>query len=411
MPNRTPLTFKTITVHFIYSFVLRGPDRIVIRPAEDLAHLSKRNLAICPGPARKKGILPHLLLKSEARHYQYPGTDTSEIHDRDRNITIPCHVERLVRVSPTGGTCTISVTIRQLADQSLGTEDALKMFSLVVNDDDTFTFEWNADAFVPGLFKATLDDICGTEQSDSKVQQLDREYVERQDPWVVTVLEVTGAAADKLLVGSSNDSDPARTKMLNIRDYEEDLAQILFRSIAKGFVLEPAYLSAPSAIGLPGLFSVNLDARLNVHLSHRSMLCVCRHAQESPANYFVPSLLDLCELARSRWHSLVILNKEIDKTLFNLRETIRNESRDPWLRQEIMEIREWLAVCMDDQLMYTVAGDALSRIYHVYREWLRLESLKELLFQKVDLLDRLYQDVVALRYSSPLAVVRPDAAV
>jgi hypothetical protein len=404
MPDRPTLTFKAVTVHFIYSFVLRSADRIVIRPSEDLAQLNDSIFTIESGPVRKKGIQPHLQLTSEARHFEYHVAERHEIVDPEMDIRVPCEVRRTIRLFPTGGTCTIAVTIRQQTERPLGREDVLRMFSLV-HDDPDFTFEWDANAFVPELFEAALTAICS---KDGKLRWLDKEYVKKQDPWVVTVLEVIGPAADELLTGSTIDTDPARTKMLYIRRYEEELAQILFRSIAKDFLLEPAYLSAPSAVGVPGLYSVNLDARLNVHLSHRSMLCVCRDANESPASYFVPSLLDMCELARSRWHTLVILNKEIDRTLFNLRNTIEDEAGDPRLRREIMQIREWLAVSMDDQLMYTVAGDALSRIYHIYRDWLRLDSLKELLFQKVDLLDRLYQDVVALRYRSPFSEIIVD---
>jgi hypothetical protein len=177
--------------------------------------------------------------------------------------------------------------------------------------------------------------------------------------------------------------------VLSIRPYESEVAEIVFRSIAEDLVLEPAYVQPPNTRSVPGLFSVNVDARLFVCSSRRSILCLCRNIDEDPADYFVPTLLDICEVVRAHWHALVMINKMMDSAMRDF-VALRGKAVDR--RQKLKSLRVQLANSLEDPTMYIVAGDALSKIMDDLTRIFRLEELRTALLRKMDLIDNIYSD-------------------
>ena len=152
-----------------------------------------------------------------------------------------------------------------------------------------------------------------------------------QSPWVVTVLEVDQPLADVFCDWFADEVDPAAAKAERIKPYHQDIARILFRSVSgMDFYLEPTYLSYSSEGPVPRFNSVNVDARLFVCISTRSILCICQDKGQDPGLYFIPAALDLYETIRSQWHMLVIMNKMLDGAL----DLVQDRSKDTAVRLE-----------------------------------------------------------------------------
>jgi hypothetical protein len=252
-----------------------------------------------------------------------------------------------------------------------------------------------------------VNDFCQrASKKGSRVSWLDREKdlinakVEAQNPWVVTAAEVEGKAADAFCSMGDAGDDPARTKMMRIRKYERDIVPLVFRSVTSDLVLEPAYVEPPTSVGIPGLYSVNIDARLFVTLSRRSIFCLCPDLNANPALYFLPGLLDLCETVRARWHTLVMINKYVDKLLPGLRGPKQTRLER---REQLFTVRGMLVSTLEDPTIYIVAGDALSKLYSRLAEIFRLVELKRALIEKMDLVDRIYRDARELDWARSMA--------
>jgi hypothetical protein len=218
---------------------------------------------------------------------------------------------------------------------------------------------------------------------------------EPQTPWVITLLEVDGAEERAFCSDFRDEDDPVKRKAEAIRPFLPEIAPILFRSVSsrdRGLLLEPAYL--PTKDGNLGLFNMNLDARLFVTMSRRSILCICSKKDQDPTRYFLPGLLDLCEMVRIRWHMLVVMHRLMDETVRSMRKKPKEDLLPKEKLQEIIKLREWMVTSLEDPGIYVLAGDALSRLHANLQEIFSLRELRETILGKIDLLDRLYGDMI-----------------
>lgn len=403
-PRRSRFICQRVTVHFIYSFSLqRKNGSYLVDPS---ALVKARRSWRAGTPISRRGIAPHLVVKPNSAWHE----------DRRLNGSVQGRrgsVGRLTRLFPIGGTCCIDIEIPKTPNGELDTHAIQGILHLVhlghkertvaAKSKLTLRRDGGADERVYHLFAGAVRELC--EASDLK--WLDEEFIdvdeETQSPWVVTVAEVEGAVADAFCSSGGLGDDPAREKMLRIREFEHDIAPIVFRSVSAELPLEPAYVDPPTPAGIPGLSSVNLNARLFVTMSRRSILCICPDKNSDPADYFVPGLLDVCEIIRSRWHMLIMMNTILDDTLRHLRDEGETEGSRRALsrtgrRRKLMFLREWLATSLEDPAIYVVAGDALSKIYRELAETFRIDELQTMLLGKINLLDGLYRDMLALRW-------------
>jgi hypothetical protein len=314
----------------------------------------------------------------------------------------------LIRIFPSGATCCLTVDVTAEPTQKLSTADILKLLNLTSQRAAASTGapelvclegEDSGGKSLYDRFEELVTNLC-TEHS---LDRLDVRYDliepgrECQSPWLVTVAAVDDEIAEAFCGHGDAADDPARSKMIKIRRYEPSIAPILFRSVAKQLFLEPAYVEPPTPVGVPGLFSVNLDARLFVCMSRRSILCICEDSDVDPASYFVPGVLDICEMVRARWHSLVTLNRLIDLTI---RQMVDPKKKRRFKQSKVLSLRQMLATGLEDPTVYIIAGDALSKLYLNLRDVFRLDELKNTLIEKMDLMDRVYRDVLELSWLS-----------
>jgi hypothetical protein len=402
---------KGVTVYFVYSFSVHTNGSYVVEPELMRKH---------PGwkintPSSRLGILPHIVFKPRSAWHDGEQLDGTVRQD-DKSYRVKVNV--FTRLFTLGGTCCLTIQIPRNDGNDLDTNAVLGLLGLVGLR--------KKEAETPGHSKLLLD---RQNEPLKSVYPLFRESVRKrcketginwcedgqfdfidvkdevQTPWVVTVLEVDSKIAEAFCsTGGKEDSqeldeDRVKEKLRRIREFESEIAPILFRSVSKGFQVEPCYLSSPTPGSSPGLFSINVDARLFVSISRRSMLCICRNKEEDPAQYFLPSLLDICELIRVRWHMLIVMNKVLDDFLSRLSGSVGHKAETEHHHEEMMKLRAWLAMNLEDPGIYIVAGDALSQIYDDQRKTFRLDELRTMLLGKMDLLDRMYRDVMELSWA------------
>jgi len=401
------------SIHFVYSFNLRkDADSYVVDPND----IKKATMGT---PENRKGITPHLTFKPDSAYIKCRPIKGAVVY-QPRNvssrktteeISLKVTVNRLVRIFRTGCTCSITIEIPRDVKRSYDKEDILGILNLVTARERSDTNSRSALQLgtkyasiqsIYDLFHKTVTWLC----KHTKLQWLGKELdlidyrAEVQSPWVVSVLEVDGEVAHAFCDAGGLGDDPARTKVINTRKFQHDVVPILFRSVStEGLFLEPAYLDPPSSSGIPGLFSVNVDARLFVAASRRSVLCICRDQEQDPAYYFLPGLLDICEIVRTRWHMLIMLNRVLDNMMSKMFIEMRSGSINTEASlYDIMKLREWLALGLQDPGMYIVAGDALSKIYDNIIDTLRIDQLTEMMLQKATQLEKLHSEVMDYRW-------------
>lgn len=96
---------------------------------------------------------------------------------------------------------------------------------------------------------------------------------------------------------------------------------------------------------------------------------------------------------------LIVMNKVVDDFLSQLSRGGDRSSETEHHHEEMMKLRAWLAMNLEDPGIYIVAGDALSQIYDDQRKTFRLDELRTMLLGKMDLLDRMYRDAMELSWA------------
>lgn len=421
--EKPKFTCKRATIHFIYSFCVKTESSYLLNPKElfltSAAHQSIWRMD--PLKARS-GIVPHLTIQQDSTWRQW-NPENGILHQH--HYRYKAVLNRLMRVFPVGGTFCASIEIKPKKEakkeEVLDNQAIMALLGMIgqrESKEDESTVARKAELWLQesgGLRKRKSDkprektihpifyDSVRTLCEQAKLTWIDKEVIdvrkETQSPWVVTVLEVDGAVADAFCSPELSGAGFYEEKMARVKAYESQIAPIVFRAVSEDFPLEPTYLNAQNSASVSGLSSLNVDARLFVSVSRRSILCICRDKDQDPAKYFLPSLLDICELIRMRWHMLIVMNKLLDITIRTLRKEGEKKDRKPEDElREMMNLREWLATCLEDPGIYSVAGDALSQIYQDQRKTFRLDELQQMLLGKIDLMDRMYRDLVQLRW-------------
>jgi hypothetical protein len=350
------------------------------------------------GTARERlGIAPHLAVNQNAAWIAF-----AALEGRVKQHTVT--IDRFARLFPIGGTLCITLRLSRAGNQLLGTSAIQDLLSLTERRTDTSGVSVpmlmikgeKAEISLYGLFQQTVQALCTSLQAhwldfdpETRIMEAGSDS---QSPWVVTAAEVDGEVRRAFCTSGAPYANRALDKSVRIKPYEHDIAPLLFRSVSTEFELEPAYIDPMGDTGLPGLTNLNLDARLFVLMSRRSVLCLTGSLEEDPAHYFLPGLLDICETVRARWHVLIVMNRMLDASLNLLQTGVTPEKK----LEELVRMRGWTARSLDDPGIYIVAGEALSRIYEQLQQTFRVAELRTYLFDKVNLLERMHRDRLQL---------------
>ncbi len=400
-PGPFPFVCHGATVHFIYSFILKDTDSWVLTTKDLLTRLSKgeKGAAIIGRPECRSSITPYLSLLQDEVYIKGP---ESKGKLGDRAVVL----DRLVRLFPAAGTCTFALSLAKGDGRAIGVDDILALQRAI---DPSLVDKAPAAPLHLGseqtgltqpttlcrLFAWVVGEIAGTDGSglawrDKKY--FDEHAAEPQTPWVVTVLEVDGAVEQAFCSSFSEEPKPLAAKTRNMAKYLRDVMRILYRPVGAGDVgldPEPAVLA--------GCANINIDARVFVLLARRSILVICPRVDKDPARYLLPDLLDVCEVVRARWHSLIILNRMLDDSTRELIELAKSRGGSPRaLAGEILKLRACFAAGLQDPGVYRTSGEALSRIYENMLESHHVGELSKLVDEKLRLVDQMLADILQL---------------
>ena len=419
------LEIKKANIHFIYSFLPVSKRNKMFLTEDMLENFSNifQNIGdskLQTGigkPENRLGLSSYIDLDLEMAYMKFP-----EVNGTVDDIDIK--IEPLIRIFPIGSSCCLTVTASEKKGEKLTVADVHKLLCIVskiknesskskiklkkVEDNSIYKFG-NDEITIYQLFIFIVESILvKTFNSDECRESIELlcqnnirigEQREPQVPWTVTVLEVEGSSCEAFCNAFCNFSDmmtAGNIKTELIKNYERLLSPILFNTVPD-FKIEPAYLYLPVQGKRSGIFSMNVDSRLFVQMSRRSILCICEDKEKDPAKYFIPNLLDLCEMSFSRLQTLIILNKTLDDTLRNFTE----EEKSPRMKlKEIIEHINRFTTAFEDPTAYIISGESLREIREELIYIFRLNTLTETILRKIEMLERLYKYNLELRWAT-----------
>ncbi|MCD4742939.1 MAG: hypothetical protein K8R67_10740 [Desulfobacteraceae bacterium] len=430
---------RGLTIHFIYSFSLskkpESDDKVnyVIDPAIALQCKSRDFRRVALGnPNCRNGIMPHIIFTQNKKFADSAYVDFGAMDAVIQPDEVKININRLIRIFRTACTCTISIEVPRSIKNKMTTSNTLDFLNLVrlkirnvggksqkrIEIGNGSKERWNKQESIYSIFFKTLKSFVQHCRKTKNIRLLGAVNKmidlnkENQTPWIVTVTEVDGEIERAFCQDYSNENDPSAAKMRAIGKYEKDIAPIVFRSIGPDMPLEPTYTDPPTPNGLPGLFNMGLDSRLYINMSRRSALIICASKDKDPARFFLPDFLNICEIVRTRWHMLILMNRVIDTTMKSLREAamadrISVNSKNKFNMQahllKFISLKEWLTTSSDDPGIYVVAGDALSRLNSDLVNTFRIEELRNLVMNKLSLMERIFRNYQEWRWlQSPL---------
>jgi len=214
---------------------------------------------------------------------------------------------------------------------------------------------------------------------------------EPQYPCVMINLELSEGNAFCSSFYNKDGTISYNDKQEAIRKYEDLIAPLLFRAPIDNinkWETEPAYLYSSGTCGKKGFYNMFLNSKLFVHITRRSILTISNSFKEKPASFILPTLKNISEITHSRWQTLVILNKMIDKLI---RRFSYNKIAAEEKLENMITMINLYSCCLEDPNIYVVSGNALREINEEIINTFNLNGLADALIKKIDLLEKVYR--------------------
>lgn len=153
------------------------------------------------------------------------------------------------------------------------------------------------------------------------------------------------------------------------------------------------------------------DSRAFLTLYPRSCLFVSGDRKEHPGEETIIGVIDTVELLRMRWHSLIITNVLLDRSINNLLKEFkthltgrsdRHRASLTSMFSDIVQLRIDIAEMLQDPIAYRRAAGHLSELYELGIERFRINELQNLVLAKLTQVDRIYENIVELGRRSEL---------
>jgi len=371
--------------YFLYSFVF---DKININEGNEIIKKALEDGGYSPNfPQEKGNFVPYLKINEQFIEFDFfPEAKRANIIKENRSGKIGL-IEKNILIHRTGtGVYTIKITF----NESLKIEELID-FALL-GEEETYQIKYTESTNAKPLFELFSEDMkLITESWESekkekiwfeKNQGLVNPNVRYQTPFVCTELELPDDIYKEAVITSAG--------------YKKEIAAILFRVKEEDDwkYIDESYLSKYEDTYDTKLANMHLHTKLFVSFHTRSCISIFSNKKVAPAIYFLPALLDTIQLLRCRWHSYVIYNKYLDDMLRQLYDDYINEkSNITQLLESIISIREDLSSSLEDPITWRRASGSLGGVYEEGLKRFRIESLERLMIEKMDMLDRLFENI------------------
>lgn len=211
----------------------------------------------------------------------------------------------------------------------------------------------------------------------------DMERAEFQQPLVLTQLWLPGELYKRIFLKREPDV---------ICGLRQEILSILLREIEHRNVasMDPSFANEFMKMSDDGLpVNMNLNSRLFMAFHPRSCLVFRATGESDPGRFLIPSLLDVMDLVRTRWHMSVVINALLDILIRSVRENVYASKAD---LSDLIDQRLRLGSLLEDPITYRWGGGSLKVVYEEAMRQLRIIALEEAGLRKMNLAHTLFSD-------------------
>ncbi|MCK9400532.1 MAG: hypothetical protein M0Q51_11135 [Bacteroidales bacterium] len=229
---------------------------------------------------------------------------------------------------------------------------------------------------------------------DKKViQRNNRTFKNWQTPYILTIAEVDEKQYEEF------ENNPTREKIKEIGSIAVKLTLDNDRILSDYELLKREYI-----YNSLGCFICNGDGgheygiRLKNYSHHRNLfytigkrsaLAITPNLNNDPSYYVIPTLLNLVEILRSRWHLGSIVNLKLDDTFG----TVAHADNIEDVQDELFVCRVLYGLFLQDPSPYLFDGGAITEIAEIGEELFWLKKFSYEIDKKFNALDKLVQDI------------------
>jgi|GEM_PF-5046651 len=136
------------------------------------------------------------------------------------------------------------------------------------------------------------------------------------------------------------------------------------------------------------------DSRIFIGFQRRSCLLMCPSFEHKPAQFLLPSLVDMMEMLRTRWHGAIVINALLDRDMKLIK---GYKSRANFMAlQRFVRRRRQFALLLRDPIPYAFEGASITEISEVAQKKLWIKELLEKTAMKLDTVAKLMEEEVEL---------------
>lgn len=142
------------------------------------------------------------------------------------------------------------------------------------------------------------------------------------------------------------------------------------------------------------LTNLCLDRRLFFTISKRGCIAISTSLDGMPSFFVTPSLLNLLEILRIRWHMSVVVNSRLDEAIKTLSVVPNRDSQGSTsdLLNDLYKWRCLFAAFLRDPVVFLFDGGSVTDLARVAEREFGLISLRENTYRKFSLLDQLVRE-------------------
>jgi hypothetical protein len=281
---------------------------------------------------------------------------------------------------------------------------------LVVPQEDTSRPEEDHTLFPPStrycslqaLFRRFLDSPPPWAPREAPQVWADRDVLDHSDPrqdfqspFIVTVAEVERQSF--LRFRKHPTLDAAREVASIFCKLTLDNRSILedYLHLSEDYITEVLDYNADRK----GLINYCLDRRLFFAFSKRGAIAITASLKDLPSCFVAPSLLNLLEITRARWHMCCVLNMKIDSLIDSLSSAMEGAplGSDSLLGPDkielLLRLRRLYTLFLRDPIPYLFDGGSVTEIAKKAIAELDMDTLSEGIHRKMEVLDFMRQDI------------------
>ncbi len=146
-----------------------------------------------------------------------------------------------------------------------------------------------------------------------------------------------------------------------------------------------------------GLINLCLDKRLFFTISRRGAIALTADLKGIPSYFVIPSLLNLCEILRARWHMGSIVSARLDQAIADMGRSVSEKNTANTLNPlQLMETMfKWRILAgafLRDPTPFLFDGGSVSEVAEIAERLIWLDRLCEETKRKFEMLDQLVRD-------------------